>query len=189
MSGIVQGVLEQEFRDPRLPALYALWSARRAGSGLPLAEGFDPEALPRLKPILNLMEVRHDPQRFRHRFVGSEIRRATGQDFTGQAFPSADSGETAGQILDSLVRLVREARPYRRFARQDWQRGRLTAETIELPLADADQRVVAVVRGVTYGLVAPPLPERMVFEPLALLEGAAETGGLTGRGDGSGVTA
>ena len=163
--------MDKEFKDPRLPALYALWSAHREGLGLPLASAFDPETLPRFKPILNLIEVRHDPLRFRHRFVGSEILRATGQDFTGRVFPSPDSGTAAAQIHDSLVRLVEEARPYRRFARQDWQPGRLPAETIELPLADADQRIVAILRGVTYGVVAPPLPDRMVFEPLAALVG------------------
>ncbi|SMF14554.1 PAS domain-containing protein [Tistlia consotensis] len=159
--------LHQEFADPRLPSLFDHWQAIRGTRIAPLGRDLELAAIPRLLPIIDLIEVLRAPLRFRHRLFGSELVARNGRDVTGLEIDAALHGDAATEIRATLATIVEQVRPYRRLARQDWaNRPWLSVEAIELPLVDETGAVVQILRGVTYGIVQPPLEQRLSFEPL-----------------------
>lgn len=162
-------VADREFADPRLGLLLEHWNAKRGEQPAPHRADIDPLDIPRLLPILNLIEVTHGPLAFRHRLVGTELVDKLGRDVTGEVVGAGLYAEAAEEILDTLRTIVEQVRPYYRLARLDWfERRWLTMESLELPLLGDDGRVAMVLRGATFGVVQPPLPERLRFEPVAL---------------------
>src|SRR3546814_4610975 len=68
---------------PGLRRLYDYWSAGRAGRALPPRALVDPVAMRPWLGNLSLVEVRHDPLRFRFRLCGSSVVDRIGLDLTG----------------------------------------------------------------------------------------------------------
>ncbi|PKP77724.1 MAG: PAS domain-containing protein [Alphaproteobacteria bacterium HGW-Alphaproteobacteria-3] len=157
------------FRDPRLEWLYGYWlekkGDRRAASRCDLA----PFEVKPLLPILNLIDVRHEPLGFRHRLVGTEIVERLGRDATGCWVGSALYGPAWTSIFDGLRAVTEEVRPYRRIAHLDWHvRQWLSMESLELPLIGEDGEVNMIVRAASY-FTDPhsATRERCIATPLA----------------------
>src|SRR3546814_15192366 len=70
---------------PGLRRLYDYWSAGRAGRALPPRAIVDPVAMRPWLGNLSLVEVRHDPLRFRFRLCGSSLVDRTRLDPPGGA--------------------------------------------------------------------------------------------------------
>jgi hypothetical protein len=120
--------------------IYEIWRNNRSDAALPLSNLIDPTRLPRdCLPYIGLLEVMHDPLRFRSRLVGTGIVDALGVDHTGQYI------DEIGGMADQIQRFewcVRERQPYfasapLTFSPRDYKHyGVLT-----LPFADDDGRV------------------------------------------------
>ena len=93
--------------DPRhdtLRQLHAYWLAKKGDRRAPGRSDIDPlEIAPHL-PYVMLIDVEHEPLRFRYRLVGTEIVRNIGSDLTGH-------------YLDEYVRLGRGAPMAAEYAR------------------------------------------------------------------------
>ncbi len=159
----------RDFADARLSCLLDYWLEKRGERPAPLREDIDPLEIPRLLPILHLIDVVPEPLRFRHRLVGTELVEKMARDVTGLDVDASLYGEAAPEIIESLKKIVEEARPYHRLARLDWyDRSWMTMESLELPLLDPEGRVAVILRGSTFGVIRPPLERRLFFEPLVL---------------------
>jgi len=71
--------------DECIRELHSYWRSIRPGEGLPSRDDFDPLALSaECWPYLWLLDVAHDPLRFRVRLMGTEITRYFRGEFTGK---------------------------------------------------------------------------------------------------------
>src|SRR5258708_34032350 len=71
--------------DERTVELYRYWLALHPARGLiPGRQHFDPVDVPRLLPLLWLIEFQRHPLRFKYRLVGTEHVQALGRDPTSQ---------------------------------------------------------------------------------------------------------
>lgn len=71
--------------DPRLRRLYDYWlKVHPAGGGLPGRQHVDPAAIPDLLPWVWMVDVQHQPLRFRYRLIGTEQVTVMKSDFTGR---------------------------------------------------------------------------------------------------------
>lgn len=70
---------------PDVAAVYTLWDKKRRGGRTPPSRAdFDPLEIPtHLLPGILLIDVRHDPLRFRYRLVGTRDVKRRGMDPTG----------------------------------------------------------------------------------------------------------
>lgn len=158
---------EAYFWDERLTRLYALWRERRGSGVAPRRVDLDPAEFPDLLPVLNLLDVRWEPLRFRHRLVGAELVERLGRNARGKDVGEELYGPAAAEIFETLRTLAVELRPYRRRARLDWNGRRwLVMEAVELPLVDDGGRVDTIMRASSFTMPAEPSVERLEYWPL-----------------------
>jgi hypothetical protein len=106
--------------------------------GLPGRQHFDPADVPELLPNLRLVDVHHDPLRFRYRLLGSRVDVVHGRNLTHQWLDEAHRADRqVDALLDDYRRVVETARPH-------WRKGAphvvpepeiATVEVLRLPLA------------------------------------------------------
>lgn len=155
------------FADARLREVYAYWRRQRGTKAAPRRADLDPLDLVRVLPIINLLDVLHDPPGFRHRLVGTELIHWMGRDVTGKRVDAAIYGAAAAEIVATLSRVVAEVRPYRRLVRLDWfERNWLAAEVAELPLIDDAGRVTMLLRASHFFKAVDFDRARLEFTPL-----------------------
>jgi len=71
--------------DRRLRQFHEYWLSIAPGGGrLPGRQHFDPLHIPALLPWVWLLDIHRNPLRFRYRVTGTEHRRVSGRDATGQ---------------------------------------------------------------------------------------------------------
>src|SRR5262245_46601200 len=75
-----------ELGSPRMFELYDYWLGLRHGHAMPSRADIDPVRIPRHLQNLLLVDVLHDPLRFRYRLIGTRVVDATGEDRTGRFF-------------------------------------------------------------------------------------------------------
>ena len=153
------------FSDHRLETIYRYWRSRRGNRDLPQRADIRPSELGSALRLLNLIDVMHNPLRFRHRLVGSEHVEWLGRNATGRFLDDALYGDATGEIIGAFTTIVQERRPYFRRSRLDWNNQKwLEMESVELPLGDADGEVNMILRGAVFRPIR--LTQRMEFIPL-----------------------
>jgi len=78
------------FAAREMNEIHAYWLAKRGQRRMPSRQDIDAVEIPRLLPNLMLIDVFHDPLRFRYRLIGTRVVDATGEDRTGRCFDSVD---------------------------------------------------------------------------------------------------
>src|SRR6185312_534525 len=78
------------FASRDMNEIHAYWLAKRGQRRMPSRWDIDPAEIPRLLRNLMLIDVSHDPIRFRYRLIGSNVVDATGEDRTGRWFDTVD---------------------------------------------------------------------------------------------------
>jgi hypothetical protein len=71
-------------RNARLRRLHADWEERRRGRAFPSRADFRPEELNYILGNLSLLDVLHDPLRFRYRVHATNLAQRIGMEFTGK---------------------------------------------------------------------------------------------------------
>lgn len=143
-------------RSKRLQQLYAYWRGK-AGGGLPSRANIDPAEIPQILPYLFLIDVEHEPQRFRFRLIGTQVCTWAGRDVTGMYIDDPAYGprasEIRGQYADVIARGVAfyteqpAARPDRDY---------VFYERLVLPLAPDGRRIDMLLCAID---VLTPTPE------------------------------
>jgi hypothetical protein len=127
-----------EQMHPTVRALYEHWKSIHPGAGLPGRRHFDPIDVPRLLPNIWLVDVEHEPIRFRFRLIGSALVAAGPQVRAGalldECIPDPD---VRAQVVQLLTWAVTTRSPAWRKGTPivDHSRYVVTAEVLILPLA------------------------------------------------------
>lgn len=156
------------FRDGRVGELYRYWCDKRGTRLAPRRSDVDPLEIPKLLPIVHLIDVIEEPLRFRHRLVGTEVVAWMKRDVTGQYVDASLYGDAADEVRATLALVAREVRPYQRRARLAWHsEDWLTMESVELPLVDDAGAVTTIMRGASFFLDRDASARRLDFQPLS----------------------
>jgi hypothetical protein len=79
-------------RDPLLRGVASYWRGKLRQDRLPGRHDIDPIEIPQFLSHLYLIEIERDPERFRHRLIGTQIAEWAGRDATGTYVDELDYG-------------------------------------------------------------------------------------------------
>ena len=82
--------MDGAFASAELNEIHAYWLAKRGQRRMPARQDIEPTEIPRLLRNVMLIDVFHDPPRFRYRLIGTNVVDATGENRTGECFDSVD---------------------------------------------------------------------------------------------------
>jgi hypothetical protein len=105
--------IRRVLNDPDLIRFYDLWASLCGGRPLPSRKDFDPVQIP--APYLSdlmLIDVFHQPRRYRYRLVGTHIVTASGEDRTGRYFDEVAFFAMHPEVIEQYGTVVANARPH-----------------------------------------------------------------------------
>jgi hypothetical protein len=136
---------------PLLRRLHDDWLARRRGRLLPARADFDPVDLKYLMGKLLLVDVMHEPLRFRYRLVGTELVRRAGFDLTGRTLDDYPDPEYREYTRQRYATAVVTRQPLRSIQSRLILDGRLRHyEALLLPLGADGETVDMLMIGVIH---------------------------------------
>ena len=122
--------------------------------GKPPRGALDPTDIPHLLRQVLMVDVQHEPLRFQHRLVGTQVVRSVGRDTTGQSVDGNMYRGTTGKIVESYAAVVSQRRPMHAVGTVKFSESHtLDAEVVLLPLFEGD-RVIIIVAGIELDGVA-----------------------------------
>lgn len=140
-----------EIDDDRLRRLLAYWVEKRGERPFPAKAEIDPVEFPYILGYVTLVDVEHDPRRYRFRLDGSILVALSGTDYTGRYLDDLPGAEYVAFIRETYDRVVDSGEPYRYRKNELLDQQLFSEETIILPLGDhppqVDMLVVAVIPG------------------------------------------
>ena len=140
-----------EIEAPRLRQLYAEWQKWRGDRELPSRTDFDPVELRYMMGRLSLVEVHHDPLRFRYRVHGTEIADRLGYDMTGKNLEAWPDDAHRQQIRDYFGQIVTSRAPRIQHRERMVSHGRILRYcALALPLSAVGTRVDMLLIGVEF---------------------------------------
>jgi hypothetical protein len=98
-----------EITHPTLVAIYRYWDAKRRGRAMPQRADIDPSEIVRLLPYVFMVDVAHDPPRFRYRLIGTAICEFLGRDFTGRTIDTTNYDAAQVAELEKINSTVAES--------------------------------------------------------------------------------
>ncbi len=136
---------EAGIRDPRLQRLYAYWRERHVGTRPPSRADLDPLDFRYAVGFVTLVDVEHDPLRFRFRLVASPVTQHLGYELTGKYLDEVPEPAMRGYLEESYRRVVAERcalheRGERVLDRRIWRH-----ESMLLPCCDATGSVNMII--------------------------------------------
>jgi hypothetical protein len=148
------GDFRQRIRHPDLLRLYDYWLSRHRGDLLPSRQDLDPADFKFAVGNVTLIDVLHEPVRFRFRLIGSLMAQRMGWDLTGKLVDEVPDAEYREVLLTAYRQMLTSRQPsttlYERLIDGKMRR----FEVLRLPLA-ADGKTIDML------LLCP-----MYFEPL-----------------------
>lgn len=135
--------------DPKLAALWEYWDKKRGSRPMPSRADLDPLEIPRLLPVVYLLDVLHDPVRFRIRLVGTSVREFAGEDFTGQIMDENIYAHRADDAIDVLKLVVEKKVPIGIRGNAIFEQGRewQKNEALVMPLSSDGETVDMLLGG------------------------------------------
>jgi len=144
----------QRIRHPDLLRLYDYWVSRHHGELFPSRQDIDPADFKFALGVVTLVDVLHDPLRFRFRLIGSVMAQRMGWDLTGKMVDDVPDDTYREGLLAAYHRMIADRQPsttlYERLIDGKTRR----FEVLRLPLA-TDGKTIDML------LLCP-----MYFEPL-----------------------
>jgi hypothetical protein len=140
-----------ELDDDRLRRLLGYWLEKRGDRLFPAKAEIDPVEFPYILGYVTLVDVEHDPRRYRFRLDGSILVALSGTDYTGRYLHELPGREYVAFITETYDRVVDSGEPFRYHKNELLDQQLFSEETLILPLGDAppkvDRLVVAVIPG------------------------------------------
>ncbi|HKP27527.1 MAG TPA: PAS domain-containing protein [Dongiaceae bacterium] len=148
MTGAVPDL---DLDDDRLRRLLAYWLDKRGDRLFPAKAEIDPVEFPFILGYVTLVDVEHDPRRYRFRLDGSILVALSGTDYTGRYLDDLPGAEYVAFIRETYDRAVDGGKPLRYRKHELLDQQLFSEETLILPLGDqppkVDMLVVAVIPG------------------------------------------
>jgi hypothetical protein len=131
-------------QDPKLIALLALWHERRGARRFPARRDMSAFDFARLGLIgqIALIEVHHDPLRFRFRLMGTAVVERIGFDPTGQWLHDLKQEDYRAYIGRRVIEVLERQQPLadHHVVEVDGRAPR-TSEMVRLPLAEDGEAI------------------------------------------------
>jgi hypothetical protein len=130
-----------QYMGPVARQLFGVWSALPKRDFVPDRQSFDPMAIPRILPVVSLLE-RAGEDAWRFRLIGTEIEQRWGRSLTGADYFSIISPEAAPVIRRELTAIL--AQPCASWSIRciEYDSGRrVGVEALRLPLRARDGSV------------------------------------------------
>lgn len=125
-----------EMVSPLLLRAYETWRALRRDTPCPRRCDFDPLGFRDVLGMLSLIEIYHDPWRFKYRVQGTETALWVGYDLTGKFVDEGANKAWAERAHDHLRHAATTGQPcLERHFNQTLGRRNLNVEALVLPLA------------------------------------------------------
>ena len=148
MTGAVPNL---DLDDDRLRRLLAYWLDKRGDRPFPTKAEIDPIEFPFILGYVTLVDVEHDPRRYRFRLDGSILVALSGTDYTGRYLDDLPGAEYVAFIRQTYDRVVDSGEPFRYRKHELLDQQLFSEETLILPIGDqppkVDMLVVAVIPG------------------------------------------
>ncbi len=141
-------VLRDTIEDGRLRRLLDYWEGRRGSRTMPARRDIDPVEIGFALGYILLIDVRHDPLRFRFRLVGTHTPRRQGIDLTGVWLDDLPLPEVRAAMQASYAEVVAARAPSRVVRDEVRDDLRLRWEVLRLPLAADGETVDMLMIGV-----------------------------------------
>jgi hypothetical protein len=145
------------FRSHRLKQLYGYWRSKAPPGRLPARADLDPGDIPQLLPYIFMIDVEHEPRRFRFRLIGTQICTWAGRDVTGWYLDDPSYGPRGAIISSQYAEVVDRGVPF--YTEQPAarpERDYIFYERLVLPLAADGRTIDILLCGVD---VLTPTPE------------------------------
>ncbi len=138
-------------KDARLHRLFQYWDSKRKGRRFPARSDIDPLDIPYILGRIALVEVTHDPLRFRYRLYGSELAVQNGYDLTGLYHDEIPVPEFREFIAKAWRTVVERGEPVHAFYDRIVDERVRHYETLRLPLSTDGVTVDMLLIAVVYG--------------------------------------
>ncbi|HEX9464287.1 MAG TPA: PAS domain-containing protein [Alphaproteobacteria bacterium] len=125
-----------DVKSPSLRRLFQDWEQRRRGRAFPTRSDFDPLDLKYILGDLSLIDVLHDPQRFRMRLHATNVVDRGGIDLTGKFIEDMPDERRRSNMIRHWQQVVADRRPsVVRFNNEYSDQRRWNCEILLLPLS------------------------------------------------------
>jgi hypothetical protein len=133
-----------ELTSPRIHRLHAYWQHQCESGKLPRRADIAPDHIRDLLPNIMIVDVEHNPMRFRYRLVGTRVVEYNGVEFTGRYLGEIGWPEEQ-DLIDSYAFVVSSRQPF--FGLLAW--GLVTGalgrcEFARLPLSEDGELVTQI---------------------------------------------
>src|SRR4030095_6769066 len=99
-----------QLSDPDLVRFYDYWLTLCGSRPMPSRRDIDPLQIPPVyRPDSMLIEISHQPRRYRYRLVGTHVVTASGEDRTGRSFDDVAFFNTHPAAMPQFEQGVRPA--------------------------------------------------------------------------------
>jgi hypothetical protein len=133
--------------SPELRRLLADWHTRRRGRNLPARKDFDVLDLKYMMGNLNLLEVLHDPLRFRYRVHCSLAVDRVGLNLTGKTIDAYPEQDYAARVQAAFVEVTHSRKPKLDAGHELINDKPIRFEALVLPLSDDGESVDMIMVG------------------------------------------
>ncbi|WP_417316994.1 PAS domain-containing protein [Emcibacter sp.] len=131
-----------------LRELYEYWNRIRGTRMMPARIDIQPAELASILPLLVLVDVEQNPERFKIRLMGTETVKVMGEDLTGQYLETLHDHE---KLTQHMLWLVESHKPYLSCDTMSWKnKNYLSYYALALPLSDNDRDVNMILFGFHY---------------------------------------
>ena len=123
---------------------------------MPRRRDIDPVEIPRLLPYIMLIDVLREPDDFRYRLIGTEVRSISRRDYTGLRFSEVPGKGSGSVVWENCVEVVRSKTPFSRSPPYVGPEEYLQrCENLLLPLSEKDDEVNVIMQVISFerGLV------------------------------------
>jgi hypothetical protein len=125
-----------QIEDERLRRLFAYWTEKAAGRLCPARRDIDPLDFDYLLGDIALLEVLHDPLRFRYRVMGTRIVRRVACDMTGKLVSEIPTPQLRRASQQNYELVTRERKPVLQRGTRIFDGRTFRYEILRLPLSD-----------------------------------------------------
>jgi hypothetical protein len=144
-------------RDERLHRLFAYLEAKRGTREFAARRDIDPLEFAYILGHVVLLDVLHEPLRFRYRLVGTTLAARTGYDLTGSFVDEHPDVEYRAYVMARYIETVTTRRPTGGVYELVMDRKLRQYECLRVPLSDDGQTVNIIIAAFILGAPAPPL--------------------------------
>ncbi len=127
---------------PEQQQIYDYWRKCAGDRDMPMRSDLNPSDIPNLLPFVSLIDIEHDPLRYRIRLAGTRLYDIYDGEITGKYVEELDWGSNRDYWISSYRRVVKGALPAQGVVKSPSARSEHLAQFwLRLPLADANGAV------------------------------------------------